>query len=258
MINKHIFLFSLLALIGQAVSCNQPAATGSLAEQTHQRRSEMLAEAQQCLSNAEKAAYVTRATSALDDAALAYQTEMHQTLPADAIDPYETERASFAAWYAYQQTIAEDVIGDLWELYSGGSAGGSFQVIHLYDIANANATEQELQNAALARKSFPEKCHENASFQQIDSTKAQLCLEFSNLYSHHQDIGPDGWPAVKHTPEQMEALLDADIDLFQKWMIARDALESLLDKDIRDLYASHTAYWKYVFQKEYQERFIGE
>ena len=198
------------------------------------------------------------APSALDDAALAYQTEMHQTLPADAIDPYETERASFAEWYAYQQTIAEDVIGDLWELYSGGSAGGSFQVIHLYDIANANATEQELLNAALARKSFPEKCHENASFQQIDSTKAQLCLEFSNLYSHHQDIGPDGWPAVKHTPEQMEALLDADIDLFQKWMIARDALESLLDKDIRDLYASHTAYWKYVFQKEYQERFIGE
>ncbi len=256
--SKQTFPLRILAILGLAFACNPPIPTASLAERVHQRKSEMIIEAQQYVSNAEKEEFVTNATVALDDTAATFQAKILEVLPRRVVDAYKAEREIYSVWYAYQQTVSQEVISDLWELYAGGSAGGSFQVIHLYDIANTNATEQEILYSAMARKSSPKMCYENASFEQIDSTKAQLCLEFRNQLSQHENIGPNGWPAVKNVPEQMDALLNADVELFMKWMSARDALEPLLGKGIRELYASHTAYWRYVYHKNYQERFIGE
>lgn len=258
MMSKQIIPFYILALVGLVFACNPPIPTASLVERVHQRKSEMIIEAQQYVSNTEKEEFVTNATVALDDTTASFQAKILEVLPRRVVDAYKAERDLFSAWYAYQQTVALEVIGDLWELCAGGSAGGSFQVIHLYDIANINATEQEILYEAMAEKSFPEMCYENASFEQIDSTKAQLCLEFRNQLSQHEKIGPNGWPAVKNVPEQLDNMLNADVDLFKKWLSARDALEPLLNKGLRDLYASNTAYWRYVYQKNYQERFIRE
>ena len=218
----------------------------------------MSVEALQYFSNAEKKGFVTNATVALDDTAEAFQAKIQGVLPRSVISAYKAERSCFSAWYAYQQTVSQEVVGDLWELYAGGSAGSSFQAMHLYDIANANAAEQEILYGAMAGKSSPEMCCEHASFRQIDSAKVQLCLEFRGLYSQHENIGPEGWPEVTIVPEKLDTLLDTDVELFGKWMSARDALEPLLDEGVRDLYASHTAYWRYVCRKNYQERFIGE
>ena len=229
-----------------------------LDEQVNRRKSEMLTKAQQCPSNAARGEFITNATVAQEDAALSFQTKVLSALPASAVATYKAERESFAKWYAYQQAISEEVIGDIWALYAGGTAGSSFQDIHLYDIANANTAEQGILYDAMTGKSSPQMCHKNASFSQIDSTKLQLCLEFSHLYFQHENVGPDGYPAVKNTPEQLEAMLAADLDLFKKWISNRDALEPLLDKEVRNLYASNTAYLRYLCQKKYQDRFIGE
>ncbi len=257
-LNAYTLLLSFLVLLSHASSCNQSSAYPGLDKQVNLRRSEMLSKAQQNPSNAGKEDYISSATVAQDDAAITFQSKVLTVLLPDAADAYKVERESFAAWYAYQQIISEEIIGDIWELYAGGSAGGSFQLIHLYDIGNANATEQEVLYNVLAGKSFPEICHENVSFPQIDSTKAQFCSEFRYLYSQHEDIGHNGWPAVKNTPGQLDAMLDTDLDLFKKWLFARDALEDFLDEGVSDLYASHTAFWRYLYQKNYQERFIGE
>jgi len=256
--SKQIIPFYILAFVGLAFACNPPIPTASLAEMVHQRKSELFVEAQQYVSNAEKEVFVTNATVAFDDTAATFQAKIREVLPRRIVDAYKAERGIYSAWYAFQQTVSLEVISDLWELYAGGSAGGSFQVIHLYDIANTNATEQEILYSAIAEKSFPERCYENASFEQIDSTRAQLCLEFRNLYSQHEKIGSEGYPTVKNVPEQLDSLLDTDVELFKKWMSARDALEPLLDKGVRYLYSSHTAYWKHLYQRNYQERFIRE
>ncbi len=258
MVSKQSFPLRILALLVLAFACTHHIPTASLAEQVHQRKSELFVGARQYVSNAEKEEFVTNAIEALDDTAATFQAKLLEVLSRRVVDAYKAERGFYSAWYAFQQTVSLEVISDLWELYAGGSAGGSFQVIHLYDIANTNATEQEILYGAIVEKSFPEMCYENASFEQIDSTKAQLCLEFRNLYSQHENIGLEGLPAVNNEPEHLDTLLDADVELFKKWMSARDALEPLLGKGIRELYASHTAYWRYVYQKNYQERFIGE
>ena len=256
--SKYSYLFPLLIITCLGCDCNQVKRTPSMEELVQLRVSQMLSDIQQYGINSEKAEFMVSSTQALDDSAVLYQTKIQSILTNSVLAAYRAERESFAVWYDYQHTISEEVVGEIWELSWGGSAGSSFQNGHLYDIANANAAEQELLYDAIVGKTNPEICHENASIQQIDSTKAQLSLEFRNLYSQYENIGPDGWPAVKITPSQLDALLDADFEMFVKWMSVRELLEPLLDKKVRHLFASHTAYWKYIYQKKCKERYIGE
>lgn len=44
------------------------------------------------------------------------------------------------------------MIGDIWEMSAGGSAGWTFQEKHLYDIAKKNASEQAALYDALIKK----------------------------------------------------------------------------------------------------------
>lgn len=229
-----------------------------LEERATQRKTEMLENVKQCYSNADKGDFVTDATQRLNDEADSLQSKVGGILDGDALAAYKAERASYEEWLSFQQTVSEEVIGDIWELFVGGSAGGSFQTIHLYDIANANAAEQAILYEALANKTLAHMSEETASLEQLDSARIALTAVFENHYSQYENIGPDGWPCVHYSPEQISALLDKDMSLFKEWMANRAALEPFLEKDVRKLFASHTSYWMQFCLRKYKERFISE
>ncbi len=193
-----------------------------------------------------------------EDAAEKFQCMILNTLKSDALDAYKKERESFAAWNAYQQTISEEVIGDIWELYAGGSAGWTFQERHLYDIAKENAAEQTALYEALIKK--PSVCQPKdvADLQLIEAAKEKLVKDYVNRYSQYENSGSDGWPKVNNTPAQIAEYLDKDLDLFKKWMTDRDAFESRLKKSLRTSYSSFTTDWKILCLQKYNEHYISE
>lgn len=193
-----------------------------------------------------------------DDTADTFQCKIMNTLKAEALDAYKKERGSFSAWYEYQNTISEEVIGDIWELYAGGSAGGTFQEGHLYDIAKANASEQAALYEALIKRPSNNQCGVSVTMQQIESAKEKLVTDYSELYSQYENIGPDGWPKVDNTPIQISEYLDKDLALFNKWMTDREMLESLLKRKLRTYYESLSADWKNLYLQKYKEHFIHE
>ena len=225
----------------------------SLEEQVGRRKTEMIEGAKHCFSNTDMWEYVEDATHELEDTGKTFQGKVENLLDGNALKAFRSERESFSAWYAFQQTFSAEVIGDIWELFVGGSAGGSFQEIHLYDIANVNATDQSILYDVLTKNTSFDKSESVASTQQVDSAQKELNKAILQRYSQYENIGPDGWPRVKNNPEQIRAFLDKDLALFKKWMAARDAVEPLLENRVRPLYSSHSAYWKYLYLQKIQE-----
>lgn len=250
--------FAIILLLTLGCRADTKLITPGLEERANQRKTEMLENVQQCYGNADKGDFVIDATQFLNDEADSLQSKMEAILSGDALAAYKAERAAFYDWHSFQQTVSEEVIGDIWELLAGGSAGGSFQTIHLYDIANANAAEQDILYDALANKSLARMSDQTASLEQLDSARIALTAVFENRYSQYENIGPDGWPRVHNTPEQLSALLDKDVRLFKEWMAKRATLEPFLGKDVSELFASHTSYWMQFCLRKYKERFISE
>ena len=193
-----------------------------------------------------------------DDTADTFQCKILNTLKAEALDAYKKERGSFSDWYEYQTTISEEVIGDIWELYAGGSAGWTFQERHLYDIAKANASEQAALYDVLIKKPSNNQCRDAVTMQQIESAKEKLVTDYSEHYSQYENIGPEGWPQVSNSPMQISEYLDKDLALFNKWMTDREVLESLLKRKFRTYYESLSADWKNLYLQKYKEHFILE
>ena len=172
---------------------------------------------------------------------------------------YKAERAAYDAWKSYQGTVSFDVIGDVWQLYVGGvSAGAFYEYRHHYDIANINATEQQILYDALSKRSFSTPCHLNATLGQIDSAQIQMCSGIRDVYHLNRETREDyEWPIISHSPDQLNAVLDKDLELFKNWMAAREALVPLLKKEVRELYDSGTAYWKHSCLHAFQGYYIG-
>ena len=191
-----------------------------------------------------------------DDSAESFQCKILNTLKAAALEAYKKERESFSVWYEYQQIISDEVIGDIWEISAGGSAGWTFQEKHLYDIAKTNAAEQAALYNALIKKPSVQLSTGKDIMEQIESEKEKLVKDYSSFYSQFENIGPEGWPAVKNTPAEITEYLDTDLDLFKRWMADRDALESHLKKSLRTYYNSLTEDWKVFFLQEFKEHYI--
>ena len=173
-----------------------------------------------------------------------------------ALEAFITERRAFEEWYAYQDAISERVIMDIWQAYSGGSAGGSFQVAHLFDIAIANAAEQEILYKVLAREGLARPSQESACMEQIEAAKDDLVEDLKSLYSGFDTN--NNWRMIEYTPDQLEVFLDRDLALFRKWMTSRKQLEASLESDVQTLYSSITSFWIYLCLTQYQTRFIEE
>lgn len=239
-------------------ACNQNSVriTPSLDKQIEQRKDVMLDSAQRTYSNAEMWEVIEAFTHAMEDSAATYQSKIDSVLTGPAREAYIAERKAFSNWYDYQSFVASDVVVEIWQLYIGGTAGGTLYEMHLYDRANANMTEQGIVFNALAKQAYAASYQSSATLEDILEAKDSLVAELMSTYSLIDN--EDNWRSLDHTADEVDEFITIDLSLFQKWITTRKAFEACLDSDLRSIYASQTGYWLDLYHKTIQGGFIYE
>lgn len=195
-------------------------------------------------------------THALDDSSATYQSKIDSILVGPAREAYTAERDAFSRWYGYQNVVAEDVVQEIWEFYIGGTFGGTLYVMHLYDRANANMTEQEILFNALTNKAYASLYQPSATMEDIRAAKDHLVAQLMSQYSSIDKENDLRY--LVHTADEVEELISKDFSLFQEWISARKTLEALLNPDVSNIFSSQTGYWQDMFLQTLREKYIHE
>lgn len=95
------------------------------------------------LCNVCKGAFVDKEAERLKQCGQRVETEIDEMLDGDASEAFHHEREAYHRWNAHQQMMADDVVLTLWDTFAGGTAGGSFYAIYLYDKENLNLADME-------------------------------------------------------------------------------------------------------------------
>jgi len=94
----------------------------------------------------------------------------------------------------------------------------------------------------------------------MDELRRSMELVINELKRWDSIVDEDSYlrEYVEHSPDQINAILEKDIELFQRWISERDRLERCLPKRVQNLFASCTDYWVYVRFMCYSEGMIHE
>ena len=136
------------------------------------------------LCNADKGNAMLGLASRYAETALGLSDTIAQLLPARERLLYESERQAYGQWREWQETISLDLIGDIWDLWYGGSALGSFQTMHIYQIEDQNLED----NLALFRLLCGSPAHkvieEEVSLSQVKEEADKLLLDVTDKEYH--------------------------------------------------------------------------
>ena len=171
---KSIIVLSLVFMAFTACNYNSKSFTPSIDKQIEQRKNVLLDSVSRTYTHIEEWNAVTAFTKALEDSSATYQSKIESILIGPAREAYTVERDAFSRWYDYQNVVADNVVDEIWELCIGGTFGGTLYVMHLYDRANANMTEQEILFNALTKKASATLYQSSATMEDIRSAKEQL------------------------------------------------------------------------------------
>lgn len=124
--------------------------------------------------NSEKLEALEDETKEIKATAESYQSQIQSVLKGAALMAYKADRKAFSDWYEYQEVVSSEVISEIWDSYYGGTAGRSFELKHLHDIAEANAAEQKSLHEALTNKGHASFYTEPAGIESIKAAKERL------------------------------------------------------------------------------------
>lgn len=224
--------------------------TLNLSDLAEQQKTVMLDSTRHKYSNAERWDAIRDATRDLICTSANYQTRIRAILEDEALEAYDSERKAFSEWQKYQRTISADVIVEIWELYVGGTAGGSLEIMHPYNVANSDAKEQEILYNALMNTPVAAPFQGSATVEQITEAKDNLISSLSSAYSMFE--GKNDWPNISHTAKEEDGFLTEDLKLFKEWIVARERLEPYLQDNVRTIYTSQKGYWLDLLLRNYK------
>lgn len=161
------------------------------------------------------------------------------------------------AWYSFQDSVSWNVVGDMWNMYVGGTAGASLCTSILYDIANINLTEQSILYHALSKHLFATPSGKSATIEEFIRTK-ELVVDELKRWDSVVDEDSYQREYVEHSPDQINAILEEDIKLFQRWISERDRLELSLPKTVQRVFSFCSYYWIDERMSCYKEGLIHE
>lgn len=230
--------------------------TPSLDKQIGQRKDVLQDSVSRIFIHIEEWNVVKAFTQALDDSSATYQSKIDSILVGPAREAYTAERDAFSRWYGYQNVVAEDVVQEIWEFYIGGTFGGTLYVMHLYDRANANMTEQEILFNALTKKAYASLYQSSATMEEIRAAKDRLVAQLMSQYSYIDKENDLRY--LVHTADEVEEFISKDFSLFQEWISARKTLEALLNPDVSKIFSSQTGYWQDMFLQTLRGKYIHE
>ena len=197
------------------------------------------------LSNAGKGEVVTSETVRLRARAAALEVGVKDLLTGDQLKAFCEERTTYHQWNSLQQEIAGKVIPILWDIYAGGSAGGSFQTVYLYDIENLNHDDMENLIFHLRKPSGKVTQMVYPSFEPF----MEMTDRFLNATLPKVSEGPD-YQTCLYT-------VTHDMTLFPNWIESRERLTRLLPWPTAAVYARMTQLIIDEHTTQYGKCFIG-
>lgn len=233
----------MAAIILVVLSCNpHESSRMDIEQQASLRKEALISTLSQYYSNFEKNSAVSEATRGIEDSTKVYQDKICFLLEEKARAAYEKEREAFMAWFSFQDSVSWNVVDDIWNMYVGGTAGASLCTSYLYDIANVNLTEQSILYNALSKHLFATPSGKSATIEELTRTKELVVDELKRWDSV---VDEDSYlrEYVEHSPVQINAILEEDIKLFQRWISERDRLELSLPKTVQSVFSSCSYYW---------------
>ncbi len=175
---------------------------------------------------------------------------------------FAKERQAYRAWRSWQDTVGLELIGDIWELWYGGSALGPWQELYLNDveIRNNNDLRQCLQILSGEKPSIG--VMKQASIEMVQVETRNILAEVDNRFDSWREAGtgkivvPDYYDFGLEIKPRMTGIMDRDMELLHKWINARNRFSQSLSPDQRLLYDKLTNEQLYRVLWQYQTRFI--
>lgn len=198
------------------------------------------------LCNACKGNVITEESLKLRWLAQTTQTEIEGLLKDDVLLAFQNERAAYQKWNDHQKQMSDIVVSTLWDTFAGGSAGGSFQVVYLYDIENLNFEDMEYLLFHLLDLSG--KTRENSSLPSIEQFREQWDLVVWHIL-----------PNIQNESDYKKVLyiIAKDAHLFSEWVECRERFARVLPHDIAVAYERITGAIISDHSSKYRKSFIG-
>lgn len=171
-------------------------------------------------------------------------------LDGKTLDAYKAERLAFTQWQSFQQSVSDDAIYVIWELFVGGNAIQDIMLAHIYDIANVNLADQTILAEGLVGNLRFYNTNESASFEQTAHFQDELIslLDFASNTGANDDKGLD----ISKTKD----VIATDYMLFKAWIEKRKSLELYLPDCCKAVFSANTGYWTQYYCKSYQGHLI--
>ena len=175
---------------------------------------------------------------------------------------FAKERQAYQAWRSWQDTIGLELIGDIWELWYGGSAGGTWQELYLNDVElrNNNDLQQLLQ--ILSGENPNMRVYESASLEMIQAETNEILSEVDDRFLSWREAGtgkivvPDYYDFGLEIKPRMKGIMDKDMKLIREWVNARNRFSQTLSLNQHFLYDKLTNEQLHRILMQYQARFI--
>lgn len=175
---------------------------------------------------------------------------------------FAKERQAYQAWRSWQDTIGLELIGDIWELWYGGSALGTWQEVYLNDVElrNNNDLRQLLQILSGEKPNIGVK--KQASIEMVQVETRNILAEVDNRFDAWREAGtgkivvPDYYDFGLEIKPRMKGIMDKDMKLLREWVNARNRFSQTLSLNQHFLYDKLTNEQLHRILMQYQARFI--
>ena len=175
---------------------------------------------------------------------------------------FAKERQAYRAWRSWQDTIGLELIGDIWDLWYGGSALGTWQEVYLNDVEMRNNNDLQQLLQILSGENPNMRVYESVSIERVQAETSEILSEVDDRFLSWREAGtgkivvPDYYDFGLEIKPRMKGIMDKDMKLIREWVNARNRFSQSLSPDQRLLYDKLTNEQLYRVLWQYQTRFI--
>lgn len=175
---------------------------------------------------------------------------------------FAKERQAYQAWRSWQDTIGLELIGDIWDLWYGGSALGTWQEVYLNDVEMRNNNDLQQLLQILSGENPNMRVYESVSIERVQAETSEILSEVDDRFLSWREAGtgkivvPDYYDFGLEIKPRMKGIMDKDMKLIREWVNARNRFSQTLSLNQHFLYDKLTNEQLHRILMQYQARFI--
>lgn len=174
------------------------------------------------------------------------------------------ERDAFLDWRAWQDTVALELIGAIWDLWHGGSAGGTWQEAYLRKMDALCQKDVESKDLILSGRMPNMRVHGTVSLKDIEAEMQGILSNIDSRFLDWREAGtgrievPDYYDFGLEIKPKMAKIMKRDMRLLRKWVNARNRLSRTLPASQQELFDNLTNEILHWILWQYRTRFIQD